>query len=118
MEYLKVFITGGTICLLGQLLLDLTKLTAPRILVIFVVSGAVLQFLGFYEPLVEFGKSGATVPLPGFGYSLAKGAMEEVSKEGLVGALTGGLTNTSAGIAAAIGFGYIVSLICSPKSIR
>ncbi|MBQ1214995.1 MAG: SpoVA/SpoVAEb family sporulation membrane protein, partial [Firmicutes bacterium] len=69
MDYVKVFITGGGICLLGQLLLDLTKLTAPRILVIFVVSGAILQLFGLYEPLVEFGKSGATVPLPGFGYS-------------------------------------------------
>ena len=118
MDYVKVFITGGGICLLGQLLLDLTKLTAPRILVIFVVSGAILQLFGLYEPLVEFGKSGATVPLPGFGYSLAKGTMEKVSNEGLLGALTGGLTNTAAGIAAAIGFGYIVSLIFSPKSIR
>ena len=118
MDYVKVFITGGGICLLGQLLLDLTKLTAPRILVIFVVSGAILQLFGLYEPLVEFGKSGATVPLPGFGYSLAKGAMDTVSKDGLLGALTGGLTNTAAGIAAAIGFGYVVSLIFSPKSIR
>ena len=118
MDYVQVFLTGGMICLLGQLLLDLTKLTAPRILVIFVVSGAVLQLFGFYEPLVEFGKSGATVPLPGFGYSLAKGAMEEVSKEGLLGALTGGLTSTAGGIAAAIGFGYVVALIFSPKSIR
>lgn len=118
MEYVNVFLTGGCICLLGQLLLDLTKLTAPRILVIFVVSGAVLQLLGLYEPLVEFGKSGATVPLPGFGYSLAKGAMEEVAKKGILGALTGGLTSTAAGIAAAIGFGYVVSLVFSPRSIR
>ena len=118
MEYVQVFVTGGAICLIGQLLMDLTKLTAPRILVIFVVSGAVLQLLGWYEPLVEFGKSGATVPLPGFGYSLAKGAMEEVAKTGLLGALTGGLTSTAAGIAAAIGFGYLVSLIFSPRSIR
>ena len=118
MEYVQVFLTGGLFCLVGQLLLDLTKLTAPRILVIFVVSGALLHFFGWYEPLVEFGKSGATVPLPGFGYSLAKGAMEQVSKEGLVGALTGGLTNTAAGIAAAIGFGYIVALLFSPRSIR
>jgi stage V sporulation protein AE len=117
-EYLQVFVTGGGICLLGQLLLDVTKLTAPRILVIFVVSGAVLHLFGLYEPLVEFGKSGATVPLPGFGYSLAKGAMEEVSKKGLLGALTGGLTSTAAGITAAIGFGYMVALIFSPKSIR
>lgn len=118
MEYINVFLTGGAICLIGQILLDATKLTAPRILVIFVVSGAVLQVLGWYEPLVEFGKSGATVPLPGFGYSLAKGAMEEVSKKGLLGALTGGLTATAAGVAAAIGFGYIVALIFSPRSIR
>ena len=118
MEYLQVFMVGGIICLLGQLLMDLTTLTAPRILVLFVVSGAVLQFFGLYEPIVEFGKTGATVPLPGFGYSLAKGAMEEVVTKGLLGALTGGLTNTAAGIAAAIGFGYVVALIFSPRSIR
>ena len=118
MEYLRVFLTGGGICLIGQLLLDMTKLTAPRILVIFVVSGAVLHLFGLYEPLVDFGKSGATVPLPGFGYSLAKGAMEAVSKQGLLGALTGGLSSTAARIAAAIGFGYLASLTFSPKSIR
>lgn len=118
MEYVSVFLTGGAICLIGQILMDATKLTAPRILVIFVIAGAALQVLGWYEPLVEFGKSGATVPLPGFGYALAKGAMEEVSKEGLLGALTGGLKASSAGIGAAIGFGYLVSLIFSPKSIR
>ncbi|MBQ8590071.1 MAG: stage V sporulation protein AE [Firmicutes bacterium] len=118
MEYIKVFVTGGMICLIGQLLLDLTKLTAPRILVIFVVSGAVLQILGLYEPLVEFGKSGATVPLPGFGYALAKGAMEAVTEKGIMGALTGGLSSAAAGITAAIGFGYVVALLFSPKSIR
>ena len=107
MEYVNVFITGGAICLIGQILLDATKLTAPRILVIFVVSGAVLHILGWYEPLVEFGASGATVPLPGFGYSLAKGAMEEAAKSGLLGALTGGVSATAAGIAAAVGFGYL-----------
>ena len=118
MDYGKVFLTGGGICLIGQLLLDLTKLTAPRILVIFVVSGAVLQLFGLYEPLVEFGKTGATVPLPGFGYSLAKGAMEEVVRKGLLGALTGGLINTAAGIASAIGFGYLIALLFTPRSIR
>ncbi len=118
MECIKVFVTGGMICLIGQLLLDLTKLTAPRILVIFVVSGAVLQILGLYEPLVEFGKSGATVPLPGFGYALAKGAMEAVTEKGIMGALTGGLSSAAAGITAAIGFGYVVALLFSPKSIR
>ena len=110
MEYVNVFITGGAICLIGQILLDATKLTAPRILVIFVVSGAVLHILGWYEPLVEFGASGATVPLPGFGYSLAKGAMEEAAKSGV--------SATAAGIAAAVGFGYLMALIFTPRSIR
>ena len=100
---------------MGQLLLDLTKLTAPRILVIFVVSGAILQLFGLYEPLVEFGKSGATVPLPGFGYSLAKGVKEAIESYGFIGILTGGLTKTAAGIAAAIVFSFLFSLIFSGK---
>lgn len=117
MEYLYAFLIGGGICVIGQILIDTTKLTTPRILVIFVVAGAVLTGLGLYEPLVELAKNGATVPLPGFGYSLAKGAMEG-AKEGFMPALSGGLKNTAAGLTAAVVFGYIISLIFSPKSKR
>jgi len=115
MEILKVFLVGGIICLIGQLLIDYTKLTPARILVIFVTAGAVLTALGLYEPLVTFGKSGATVPLPGFGYNLAKGAMNAVQTDGLMGALTGGIKETAAGITAAIFFGYLIALIFDPK---
>ena len=118
MDYIWAFVIGGLICVIGQILMDTTKLTPPRILVIFVVSGAVLQGLGLYQPLVDLAKNGATVPLPGFGYSLAKGAMEEVAKKGFMGALTGGITATAAGVGAAIAFGYLVAVIFSPKSIR
>ena len=116
MEYLQVFIVGGVICLIGQILIDFTKLTPARILVIFVVAGAVLTALGLYEPLVEWGKNGATVPLPGFGYLLAKGAMDAVQTDGLMGALTGGIKEAAGGITAAIFFGYLISLIFSPKA--
>ena len=115
MEYFQVFLVGGIICIIGQLLIDFTKLTPARILVLFVVAGAVLTALGLYEPLVQFGKSGATVPLPGFGYNLAKGAMDAVQTESLLGAITGGVKESAAGITAAIFFGYIIALIFSPK---
>lgn len=115
MEYLQVFLVGGAICLAGQLLIDFTKLTPARILVLFVVAGVILTALGLYEPLVQFGKSGATVPLPGFGYTLAKGAMDAVQTDGILGALTGGIKETAAGITAAIFFGYVIALIFSPK---
>lgn len=115
MEYFQVFLVGGIICIIGQLLIDFTKLTPARILVLFVVAGVVLTALGLYEPLVQFGKSGATVPLPGFGYNLAKGAMDAIQKESLLGAITGGVKECAAGITAAIFFGYIIALIFSPK---
>ena len=115
MEYAQVFLVGGIICVIGQLLIDFTKLTPARILVLFVVAGAVLTAVGLYEPLVQFGKSGATVPLPGFGYNLAKGAMTAIQTDGLMGAITGGIKESAAGIAAAIFFGYIIALIFSPK---
>jgi stage V sporulation protein AE len=115
MEYVYAFLAGGVICVIGQLLMDGTKLTAPRILVIFVVSGVVLQALHLYEPLVNFAHQGATVPLPGFGYNLAKGAMEG-AKEGFLGAITGAVENAAAGIGAAITFGYLIALLCNPKS--
>ena len=115
MVFLWGFVIGGIWCVIGQLLLDGTKLTAPRILVIFVVSGVVLQAFNLYQPLVDLAGNGATVPLPGFGYNLAKGAMEG-AKKGFLKAVTGPITSTAAGVAVAITFGYIVSLIFTPKS--
>lgn len=115
MDYVWAFVIGGGFCLLGQILMDATTLTAPRILVIFVVSGVILQAVGLYEPLVKLAGNGATVPLPGFGYNLAKGAMEGAEK-GFLEAIMGPLKATSAGIAVAIAFGYVISLIFTPKS--
>lgn len=115
MLLLRCFIVGGLICVIGQILIDKTKLTPARILVTFVTAGAILGGLGWYEKLVEFAGAGATVPLTGFGNNLAKGAIEEVSKSGLVGAFTGGVKAAAGGIAAAVFFGYIASLIAKPK---
>lgn len=115
MQLLRCFIVGGVICIIGQILIDKTKLTPARILVIFVTTGAILGGLGIYKYLVNFAGAGATVPLTGFGYNLAKGAIEEVSKSGLVGAFIGGTKASAGGIAAAIFFGYIASLISKPK---
>lgn len=115
MDYLWAFVIGGAFCVIGQILLDTTKLTAPRILVIFVVAGVVLQGMGLYEPIVELAGNGATVPLPGFGYALAKGAIEGAGK-GFLEAIKGPISSTATGVAVAITFGYIVSLIFNPKS--
>ena len=115
MGLLKCFVIGGIICVIGQILIDKTKLTPARILVIFVTTGAILGGLGIYQHLVDFAGCGATVPLTGFGNALAKGAIEEVSKSGLVGAFIGGTKAAAGGIAAAIFFGYIASLISKPK---
>ena len=115
MDYVWAFVIGGGFCLIGQILMDATTLTAPRVLVIFVVSGVVLQAVGLYEPLVKLAGNGATVPLPGFGYNLAKGAMEGAEK-GFLDAIMGPLKATSAGIAVAIALGYVISLIFTPKS--
>ena len=115
MSLLKCFIVGGIICVIGQILIDKTKLTPARILVIFVTTGAVLGGLGIYQYLVDFAGSGATVPLTGFGYNLAKGAIEGVQQSGIVGAFTGGVKASSGGIAAAVFFGYIASLVSKPK---
>ena len=112
---LKCFIVGGLICVIGQILIDKTKLTSARILVLFVTLGVILTGLGIYAPLVEFAGAGATVPLTGFGYSLAKGVMKEVDSNGLLGVLTGGLTASSAGIAAAVFFGFIAALLSKPR---
>ena len=115
MEYLTAFITGGVLCLIGQILLDKTKLTPARILVTYVVLGVVLGGLGIYEYVVPFGGAGATVPLTGFGYSLAKGVKEAVASDGIIGAFTGGVIHASGGITAAIVFGLLFALLFHPK---
>ena len=115
MQLLYCFIIGGIICVIGQILIDKTKLTPARILVIFVTTGAILGGLGIYQYLVDFAGCGATVPLTGFGYNLAKGAKEAVQQYGFVGAFIGGTKAAAGGIAAAIFFGYIASLISKPK---
>ena len=112
---IKAFVVGGIICIIGQILIDKTKLTPARILVIFVTSGVILGGLGIYKYLVDFAGSGATVPLTGFGNLLAKGAIDSVKENGLLGAFTGGIKATSGGIAAAICFGYIASVVSKPK---
>lgn len=115
MMYLKVFLVGGALCAIGQALIDYTKLTPARILVSYVVAGVILGGLGIYQPLVDFAGAGATVPLTGFGWLLSKGVKEAVSEKGLLGILSGGLTATSAGIAAAVFFGLVFALIFKPK---
>ena len=112
---LKSFIVGGLICIIGQILIDKTKLTPARILVLFVTLGAVLGGLGIYKYLVDFAGTGATVPLTGFGNNLAKGAIEGVQENGLLGAFTGGVKASAGGIASAVLFGYLASLISKPK---
>ena len=112
---LKVFLTGGAICTIAQLLINYTKITAGKILVYFLLAGVLLQSLGLYEYLVEFGGAGATVPISGFGYLLAKGAIRG-AKESLFKAITGGITAAAMGITAAIVFGYLFALIFKPRS--
>lgn len=114
LEYLKVFLVGGAICAVGQVLIDYTKLTPARILVSFVVAGVVLGGLGLYQPLIDFAGAGATVPLTGFGALLAKGTLQAVREDGLLGVISGGLAATSAGIGAAIVFGLLVALVFKP----
>lgn len=116
MDYLKAFVVGGLICVIGQILMDMTKLTPARILVLFVTLGAILQGMGIYQKLVDIGGAGATVPLPGFGYSLAKGAIKGVKESGIIGAFTGGITATAGGISGAIVFGYLMAIIFNPRS--
>ena len=115
-EYLPVFLVGGAICAVGQVLIDRTKLTPARILVLFVVLGVVLTGVGLWDPVVNFAGSGATVPIVGFGYSLAKGVKKAVDTEGALGILTGGLKGTAGGIAAAMVFGFIFSLFSNSKN--
>ena len=114
--FVKAFVVGGLLCVIGQLLLDYTKLSNARILVLFVVSGVILTAVGLYKPLVDFAGAGATVPLLGFGYSLAMGAIEAVNSYGILGALAGGVTRTAAGIAAAVFFGLLNALIFKPRT--
>ncbi len=111
MEYLWAFLTGGALCAIGQLLIDLTSLTPARILVTYVVSGVFLGAVGIYEPLVGFAGAGATVPLTGFGYLLAKGGLEAGTADGLLGALTGGLEACAGGVTAAVLFALVVALL-------
>lgn len=115
MEYLKAFLIGGAICLIGQILIDKTKLTPARILVSFVVIGVILGALGLYEPLIKFAGAGASVPLTGFGSLIAKGVKKAVDQDGFLGVFTGGLTSTAGGITAAIAAGLIASFIFKPK---
>ena len=115
MMLLRAFLVGGAICVVGQILIDKTKLTPARILVIFVTLGAILGGFGVYQYLVDFAGAGATVPLTGFGNLLAKGAIQKVQEQGILGALTGGTAAAAGGITAAIFFGYIASLISKPK---
>lgn len=115
MQLLRCFVVGGLICIIGQILIDKTKLTPARILVVFVTSGVVLGGLGVYKYIIDFAGCGATVPLTGFGANLAKGAIEGAKEQGLLGAFIGGVKASSGGIAAAVFFGYIASLIAKPK---
>ena len=115
LQLLRCFVVGGIICIIGQVLIDKTKLTPARILVVFVTAGAILGGLGIYKYLIDFAGCGATVPLTGFGYNLAKGAKEAVEQYGFVGSFIGGIKAAAGGIAAAIFFGYIASLISKPK---
>lgn len=115
MNYINAFWVGGLFCVIGQILIDKTKLTPARILVAYVVVGTFLQLLGLYQPLVDYAGAGATVPLTGFGYSLAKGVEQAVAKDGFVGIFTGGLTATAGGICAVILFSVIAALLVKPK---
>lgn len=115
MQMLNCFWVGGLICIVGQILIDKTKLTSARILVIFVTAGVILGALGIYSHLIDFAGSGASVPLTGFGANLAKGAIEGAKEDGLLGAFVGGVKNAAGGITAAILFGYIASIVSKPK---
>ena len=118
MEYLNAFLCGGLLCAVGQIILDRTHLTPARILTGYVVAGVFLQAVGVYQYVVDWGGAGATVPLTGFGYSLAKGVARAVAEKGLLGVITGGLTATSGGIAAAVVFGLLMAILCRPKEKR
>ena len=114
-DFINAFWVGGLICVIGQLLIDYTKLTPARIMVIYVCSGVLLGALGLYQPIVDFAGSGATVPLSGFGNLLAKGVREAIDKDGFLGIFTGGMSSAAAGITAALVFGLIAALLFKPK---
>lgn len=113
--YVKAFLVGGSLCLVGQVLIDKTKLTPARILTAYVVTGVILSGMGIYEPFAKWAGAGATVPLLGFGNSLAKGVKKAVAEQGFLGILSGGLTACAGGITAAVFFGLLVALLCKPK---
>ena len=115
MDYLKAFLVGGLLCLIGQILVDKTKLTPARILVGYVVAGVILGAFGLYQPIIDFAGAGATVPLTGFGATLAKGVKEAIDENGALGILTGGLKATAGGISAAILFGLLAGILFKPK---
>ncbi|WP_024620855.1 SpoVA/SpoVAEb family sporulation membrane protein [Metaclostridioides mangenotii] len=115
MEYLRVFFVGGIICLIAQIMMDQFNVQSPYVLVSYVTSGVVLAFLGIYEPLVKFGEAGATVPIIGFGYSLAEGVKKAIDTDGFIGIFTGGTIATAGGIAAAIFFGYTMAVLFKSK---
>jgi stage V sporulation protein AE len=114
-EYLKAFVVGGILCVIGQLLIDKTKLTPARILTGYVVTGVFLSAIGIYQPLADWAGAGATVPLTGFGHLLAKGVKKAVEEQGVLGAFTGGITAAAGGITAAIFFGFVVALVAKAK---
>ena len=111
LTYIKAFVTGGILCVIAQILIDKTSLTPAKVLVGSVVSGVILTAIGIYEPIVKFGNAGATVPLTGFGYSLAKGVQKAINENGPIGILTGGLSGTAAGVTASIVFGYLFAVL-------
>lgn len=115
-DYIMTFLVGGIICLIAQILMDRTKLTPGRILVLFVTTGVILGALNIYDPIVKYGKSGATVPLTGFGFNLAKSVMKEVDEVGFLGAFTGGIKGAAGGISGAIFFGYIMAVLFNSKT--
>jgi len=116
MDYLKAFLVGGLLCLIGQILIDKTKLTPARILTSYVVAGVVLSAVGIYEPLAQWAGAGATVPLTGFGHNLAKGVREAIDESGALGILTGGLKSAAGGITAAVFFGFLAAMLFRPKN--
>ena len=118
MTYVYSFLVGGLLCVVAQVLIDKTKITPAYILVGYVCTGVLLSAVGLYEPFKDFAAAGATVPLTGFGYSLAKGVARAVAGKGLLGVITGGLTATSGGIAAAVVFGLLMAILCRPKEKR
>ncbi|MEF9990970.1 MAG: SpoVA/SpoVAEb family sporulation membrane protein [Romboutsia sp.] len=115
-DYIKVFLVGGILCLIAQILIDKFNVQSPYVMVGYVTGGVVLTFLGVYEPIVKFGGCGATVPIMGFGYSLANGVMKGIEKDGFLGIFTGGTIATAGGIAGAIFFGYLMAVVFTPKA--